>query len=112
MTQSAAVRFITPYREGDQGPDRVLVSRIEGMRSCRRCSRLHPYLVALTNPGDEAPAEDLLSDSWEDAAHRIRQWLADGPRFLGRREPDNEDDATELLFDNRTAAIQWLLEPV
>ncbi len=117
-----AVRFITPYQEGDYEDDeeiddegmavRVLVSRIEGLRSCRRCSRLHPYYLTLAKPGDKAPTKDLLSDSWEDAWHQVMEWLPDVPPFLGRRETDIEADASERFFDSRTAAIVWLLEPV
>ena len=71
---------------------------------------MHPYQIGLIYPDDEAFAEDVLFDSLEDAAHQVREWLPNAPRFLGRRELERAKDATKVFFDDRAGAIAWLLE--
>jgi hypothetical protein len=71
---------------------------------------LHEYQVGVTLPGDEVPTS-LLFDSWEEASHQVLTWLPEAGLYLGRREPEDQADASEFLFDTRAAAIWWLLEP-
>lgn len=105
-SDSRVVRFITLFEEGPEEPTGPMVCRIEGAARCSHCERLHQYQLGL------AAGPNLLFDSWEDAAHQARAWLADGPIFLAHRAPEQEADATEQFFDNRAAAIDWLLEAV
>lgn len=91
-----------------------IVVRVEGRHQCRHCSRLHLFTLNRTFPArPETWSEGVLFDSWEDAAHELREWMPGDCRtgFPTWRESGDGLHEEGPLATDRESAIRYLLAP-
>ena len=90
-----------------------IVLRAEGQHRCSDCSRLHPFALSRVFPaeGRREIGDGLLVDSWEDAAHQLREWMPDDGDFGIWRESATGAVEYGPPATDRESAIRYLLAP-